>query len=246
MAPLMRKIRGEISYRGLACPFLFLLMRRPNMSASHAAKTLAQQLKDQSLGADWHSVLSAVTRLGGVRRDSRGDDRWIFPDGSSALVRGLTFVAGNYSFRRESTLPVVDLDSPEPPLFRGDILSVIPRLQFVFAKTMPDVPHEYTLRLRTENDADYVALYDAIMHNGIIAFWHGRDAKFKNSRPARYLQPGDGWWYWSMSPKRTVPPYEEGRHPLFLSHHINRCTHEAWDNQIERGWTSIALRTEEV
>jgi hypothetical protein len=200
-------------------------------------RTQSQQLRDEAeAGADWRTIRQAVLNRGGIRQDERGDDRWQFPDGSVALVRGLTFVGGGYSRRRESTAPIVDLTIPEIPPFRGDVLDAIGRLDFIFAKTMPDVPHEYTLRLKTTNDADYVALYDCIMRDGVIAFWRGREGKIKNCRPARYLCPGDGWWYWSMSAGRTIKPYHEGRHPLFLSHHINRCTLEAWERLCARGW----------
>ena len=205
------------------------------MSANQSiVSTQAEQL--HAAPADWRSLMQLVERLGGIRCDRRGDDRWKFPDGSVAMVRGLTFAAKGYSRRRECALPTVDLLSPEAPLFQGNVLDAIGRLTFVFAKTMPDVPHEYTVRLKAEDDADYVAIYDCIMRDGVIAFWRGCEGKIKNPRPARYLCPGDGWWYWSMSPMRTVKPYEEGRHPLFLSHHVNRCTLAAWDNLIARGW----------
>jgi len=197
-------------------------------------KTQAEQLRDA--GQNWRTVMQAVERLGGVRCDSRGDDRWKFPDGSVALVRGLTFAGKGLSRRLESALPTIDLISQESPVFHGNILGVIRRLDFVFAKTMPENPHEYTVRLRAVADADYVALYDSIMREGIIAFWRGCEGKIKKPRPARYLCPGDGWWYWSMSPMRTVRPFEEGRHPLFVSHHINRCTLASWDMQVSRGW----------
>jgi hypothetical protein len=200
--------------------------------------TLASQFRDRvaCAGKDWRFVLRTIRELGGVRGgDLRGDDRWTFPDGSAAWIRGLSFVAGGLSRRSETTSPVVDLDSPEPPLFRGNVVEAIGRLEFVFARTMPEVPHEYTLRLNTSRDADYAALYDCIMRDGVIAFWRGKDW-VKKCRPARYLCPGDGWWYWSMSPRRTVKPYEEGRHPLFVSHHINRCTLESWDMFVRRGW----------
>jgi hypothetical protein len=92
-----------------------------------------------------------------------------------------------------------------------DILAVIGRLAFQFAHTMPDLPHEYTVRRKAQNDADYVALYEAIMERGVIELWKGKIA--------RYLYPGDGWRYWSMSARRSN---REGRHPLEISRHINR------------------------
>jgi hypothetical protein len=100
-----------------------------------------------------------------------------------------------------------------------DILAVIERLSFQFAHTMPHWPHEYTVRRKADDDADYVELFEAIMRDGVIEFWKGTR---KRSMPGRYLFPGDGWVYWSMSAWRSTGP--EGRHPLAVSRHINRCT----------------------
>jgi hypothetical protein len=91
------------------------------------------------------------------------------------------------------------------------ILGVIARLPFRFARTMPHMPHEYVLRADASNDADYVALYETIMRDGVIHWWRRQHA--------RYLYPGDGWCYWSMSAKRSDA---DARHPLWISHHINR------------------------
>jgi hypothetical protein len=98
----------------------------------------------------------------------------------------------------------------------SEILEAIARLDFVFAKTMPELPHEYTVRRRARDDADYVALYFAVMYDGRLEYW-GKDGK--KFYPARYLEPGDGWRYWSMSGWRSD---YEGRHPLEVSRHINR------------------------
>lgn len=95
------------------------------------------------------------------------------------------------------------------------VLDNISRLNFVFAKTMPEMPHEYTSRRKAADDSDYVALYDAVMTDGIIEWW----GDGKRWRPARYLYPGDGFRYWSMSSWRSDA---EGRHPLEISRHINR------------------------
>src|SRR5690349_3262660 len=115
------------------------------MSPIQSTKVLsaAQQVRNAvtAAGRDWRFARRTIEKFGGMRQDRRGDDRWVFPDGSAALVRGLTFVAGGYSRRSELTSPVVLLDSPELPSFRGDVLDAIGRLAFVFARTMPDVPH---------------------------------------------------------------------------------------------------------
>ena len=70
------------------------------------------------------------------------------------------------------------------------IRAVIDSLSFRFAKTMPEIPHEYIVRSPL-NEAAYVALFSAIMEHGVNERWAGR---YK-----RYLYPGDGWKYWAMT-----------------------------------------------
>jgi hypothetical protein len=80
-----------------------------------------------------------------------------------------------------------------------DILAVIGRLQFVFAKTMADNPHEYTIRSKDEGSdaaADYAQLYQAVQE-------HGRKERWGKNRYYLYLYPGDGWRYWTMGGPRS-------------------------------------------
>ena len=70
------------------------------------------------------------------------------------------------------------------------IHAVIDSLSFRFAKTMPEIPHEYVVRA-PHNEAAYVALFSTIMEHGVNERWAGR---YK-----RYLYPGDGWKYWAMT-----------------------------------------------
>jgi len=63
-------------------------------------------------------------------------------------------------------------------------------LKFVFAKTLPEIPHWYVKRT-AENGKDYVSLFNAIRK-------FGRVEKFRG-RPYRYWHPGDGWRYWAMT-----------------------------------------------
>jgi hypothetical protein len=63
------------------------------------------------------------------------------------------------------------------------------RLTFKFAKTMPQIPHFYTVRT-AENEADFVALFHTIRQNGLDERW-GR-------RTFRYWYAGDGFKYWAM------------------------------------------------
>ena len=60
-------------------------------------------------------------------------------------------------------------------------LAIIARLSFRFAKTMPQTPHEYTVRT-PETEAAYVAIYDAIQRDGVDERYNGRKKK--------YLYPG--------------------------------------------------------
>jgi hypothetical protein len=70
------------------------------------------------------------------------------------------------------------------------IHAAIDSLSFRFAKTMPEIPHEYVVR-SPHNGAAYVALFSAIMEHGVNERWAGRRK--------RYLYPGDGWKYWAMT-----------------------------------------------
>jgi hypothetical protein len=74
-----------------------------------------------------------------------------------------------------------------------ELHAAIRRLTFVYAKTMPHIPHEYVVRI-AENEADYTRLYRAVQE-------HGRWEKWGKAR-YRYLYPGDGWRYWIMGPTK--------------------------------------------
>ena len=72
----------------------------------------------------------------------------------------------------------------------ASIGAVINRLSFRFARTMPEIPHEYVVR-SPDNEAAYMALFTAIKGHGVYERWAGRHK--------RYLYPGDGWKYWAMT-----------------------------------------------
>jgi hypothetical protein len=63
------------------------------------------------------------------------------------------------------------------------------RLTFKFAKTMPEIPHEYVVRT-SENEADWVELFHTVREKGVDERW-GR-------RTYRYWYAGDGWKYWAV------------------------------------------------
>jgi hypothetical protein len=60
------------------------------------------------------------------------------------------------------------------------------KLQFRFAKTMPEIPHEYVVRT-LDDEADYVELFETIAMLGVIE-------TFKGHR-YRYWYAGDGYKY---------------------------------------------------
>jgi hypothetical protein len=63
------------------------------------------------------------------------------------------------------------------------------RLTFKFAKTMPEIPHEYVVRT-PENEELFVELFHVIRREGVLGRFQGRRY--------RYWRPGDGWQYWAM------------------------------------------------
>jgi hypothetical protein len=71
-----------------------------------------------------------------------------------------------------------------------EILAAIEGLSFRFAKTMPEIPHEYAVR-GPENERAYVELFEAIIRYGVFEIYEGRLKK--------YLYPGDGRKYWAMT-----------------------------------------------
>lgn len=76
-----------------------------------------------------------------------------------------------------------------------DLLAVIGRLKFVFAKTLPEIPHEYVIRTEA-NAADFAALMQAIAERGVPGTFTSIDGR---TRRYRYLIiPGHEWRYWRM------------------------------------------------
>jgi hypothetical protein len=71
-----------------------------------------------------------------------------------------------------------------------DILAVIARLPWRTARPQPWGLHEYTVRTPA-SEADFVALFETIMRDGVFERWVGRRK--------RYLHPGDGRKYWAMT-----------------------------------------------
>ena len=76
-------------------------------------------------------------------------------------------------------------------------LVLIEQLSFRGAKSMPELPHEYTVRdiANSTRETAYVLLFRHIEANGVIERHQGHER--------RYLYPGDGYKYWAMT---TVAP----------------------------------------
>lgn len=72
-------------------------------------------------------------------------------------------------------------------------------LTFRFARTMPEVPHEYTVRQTSEPTANaaYDQLFERIQSEGLRELSPPRPGKKRYRN--RYWYPGDGFKYWAMT-----------------------------------------------
>ena len=80
---------------------------------------------------------------------------------------------------------------------------------WIFAKTMPTIPHEYCLRRNFESDADFVAVVQYIREQGVVEEW-------RTGRAFTYLY-FKGYKYWTMG----EPIHMDGKPHTIL---INRAT----------------------
>ena len=86
---------------------------------------------------------------------------------------------------------------PTPTFDAAPILRIIEQLEWRQARAKdrfghPQIPHAYIVRGRPPgNEALFVTLFHAIQR-------HGRDERY-NRRRKKYLYPGDGFKYWSMT-----------------------------------------------
>ena len=70
-----------------------------------------------------------------------------------------------------------------------DIRTFIADHEWTFAKTMPQIPHWYTLRRKARRDEDFAAFVQEIRLRGVVRQF--------GSRSFTYLDL-DGWTYWTM------------------------------------------------
>ena len=77
-----------------------------------------------------------------------------------------------------------------------DLLAVIARLVWRFAKTMPHIPHEYAVRSppRTRPTTSRCS-----KRSRRTACASQTDRPGKRRYKNRYFEPGDGWRYWCMT-----------------------------------------------
>lgn len=61
--------------------------------------------------------------------------------------------------------------------------------EWVFAKTMPQIPHSYTLRRKAKRDEDFSSFVQEIRFRGVVRQF--------GQRSFTYLD-FDGWTYWTM------------------------------------------------
>jgi hypothetical protein len=86
---------------------------------------------------------------------------------------------------------------PEPDFDTAPLLGIIGRLEWRQARAKnrwgkPQIPHAYVVCGRPPgNEALFAALFHGIQQ-------HGRDERY-NRRKKKYLYPGDGFKYWSMT-----------------------------------------------
>jgi hypothetical protein len=70
------------------------------------------------------------------------------------------------------------------------------KLQWHFAKTMPEIPHEYVVKGRDLSAKDWDELANTIRILGELRMW-------KDGKRYRYWIPGDGYRYWVIPPSST-------------------------------------------
>jgi len=58
------------------------------------------------------------------------------------------------------------------------------------AKSMKNIPHEYTKRYEWPDVSQFEAVVDWIQNNGVLEMFYNRGY--------RYFYPGDGYKYWTM------------------------------------------------
>lgn len=77
----------------------------------------------------------------------------------------------------------------EQMMTRAELIKALEGAEWVFARTMPWCPHEYTLRKTWADDGRFVAAVEAIRALGEVRPW-------KRYRHTYF--DANGWTYWTM------------------------------------------------
>jgi hypothetical protein len=82
------------------------------------------------------------------------------------------------------------------PFTTDDARAYVSEVRWQFAKTMPQWPHEYTIReWRPDLESEFEAFAMLIRKTGVVKPWPRDAVKPKYNHP--YLELG-GWEYWTM------------------------------------------------
>jgi hypothetical protein len=150
--------------------------KRPRQNAEEVS-SLSSRLSKRAAAAPSHEVLALRREVASLRRKVRALERQAAAKPKRALA------TARVSCRRVQEAPASDLNDQSAEVNFNN-------LKFLFAKTLPEIPHWYVKRT-PENEQDYMALFDAIQKFGRVEKWRGR--------PYRYWHPGDGYKYWAMT-----------------------------------------------
>jgi hypothetical protein len=93
---------------------------------------------------------------------------------------------------------------PLSPEQAAGLVQLAASMEFVFASTMPEMPHWYAKRTRA-NGAAFDELWRAVLKYGVLGYYEGR----RN----RYLALPDGFKYWLIPPS---PVINRDREPVQL------------------------------
>lgn len=107
---------------------------------------------------------------------------------------------------------MADAERPQS-LTAADAVLYIAKVEWQFASTMPQWPHEYTVRAwRPELETEFFAFVEMIRQRGVVKPWP------RNTKTPRYhhtyLEVGE-WEYWTMGspiPETTVINRRESEH----------------------------------
>ena len=152
-----------------------------------------------SAGADVQPQSSQINGGGRAERECRR-----LPCRTSGRLSGAGFsIVRLMKDPRQDAGQARDHHQPYPRAPAGDpaseeirherALELIAQLGFQVAKSMPEIPHQYTVRdkVNAARETAYVQLFHLIQTDGVIEGWRGGRTRF--------LYPGDGYKYWAVT-----------------------------------------------